>query len=766
MNTTVYVQLGWLRTAVTWVYEHSLKPLFDLMSNVISMIFDAFFSYVLLPILKGVYGMQIEVFKALFMNILYNLLFRFTRVLMWVLDAVENIFRTFAGLNPVYIQDANGKLHESTSLLVALFQNSNIRGALLGMIMVSFVLCFLTSIFATIRAIGDLGGNDGKIRSINRVMRLTGRALLRLILIPLMGLFLVVLGDAVLLSIDNATNAEHADVSDILFTMSTLDAVRKDVKDGDSQFYNSSTRSAALAGLKASEAQNYADFGLMDKYRKPYYLGRPVEDEWMRPIKEALGTADTKKREFMAEVLETFDIRRMDYFIAIGGTVLFIYLFGTMAVSMIARIFDCVILLLVEPFFAATMPLDEGKKFDKWQEVFIGRLISGYGMIVGVNIYLKVIALVFSGKVAFFGEGTTPSVDYITRLVFILAGAYAITQAGPVVTGIMSAQAGAREKEMMTQGGVITRAAMGVMTAPGRFAASLVWNEGVAAAKGGVAELFSGKYSLLNGGNPRPGVGDAFGTPGAGKGPGGAPFNGKKIEGPGGTAIQTGTGIGGTGGAGTGGGAFGGKKGEPGTASPVPTVGSAINGTETDLAGTLGTNGTAGTGQQFTESNKPTGFEGPLGGLDAPIGGAKPGVFSFLDQPGEQNEEYTWIGQRDQEEREERKKYEELLGSQFDDIALNAAESETGMDLNGDGFIVGSINDVDDEQAEYEEMLGTQFDQEFQKAAEYETGLDLDGDGFVGSINDVDDDDDTPVIDTSGLLGKDPEPTVPGVDHQ
>ncbi len=725
MNTTVYVQLGWLQTAVTWVYQHSLKPLFDLMSNVISTIFDAFFSYVLLPILKGVYGVQIEVFKALFMNILYNLLFRFTRVVMWVLDAVENIFRTFAGLNPVYIQDANGKLHESTSLLVALFQNSNIRGALLGMIMVSFVLCFLTSIFATIRAIGDLGGNDGRIRSINRVMRLTGSALLRLILIPLMGLFLVVLGDAVLLSIDNATNAEHTEVSDILFTMSTLDAVRKDVKDGDSEFYNSSTRSAALAGLKASEAQKYADFGLMDKYRKPYYLGRPVEDEWMRPIKEALGTADTKKREFMAEVLETFDIRRMDYFIAIGGTVLFIYLFGTMAVSMIARIFDCVILLLVEPFFAATMPLDEGKKFDKWQEVFIGRLISGYGMIVGVNIYLKVIALVFSGKVAFFGEGTTPSVDYITRIVFILAGAYAITQAGPVVTGIMSAQAGAREKEMMTQGGVITRAAMGVMTAPGRFAASLVWNEGVAAAKGGVAELFSGKYSLLNGGNPRPGVGDAFGTPGAGKGPGGAPFNGKKIEGPGGTAIQTGTGIGGTGGAGTGGGAFGGKKGEPGTASPVPTVGSAINGTETDLAGTLGTNGTAGTGQQFTESNKPTGFEGPLGGLDAPIGGAKPGVFSFLDQPGEQNEEYTWIGQRDQEEREERKKYEELLGSQFDDIALNAAESETGMDLNGDGFIVGSINDVDD-----------------------------------------DDDDDTPVVDTSGMLGKDPDPIVPGVDHR
>ena len=119
MNAPVYVQLGWLQTAVNWVYEHSLKPLFDFVSNLLSTIISGFFEYVLLPLLEKVFGVQIEIFKAIVMNMLYNQLFRLTRVVMWALDAVENAFRTFAGLNPVYVQDANGKMQERSNEMEA-----------------------------------------------------------------------------------------------------------------------------------------------------------------------------------------------------------------------------------------------------------------------------------------------------------------------------------------------------------------------------------------------------------------------------------------------------------------------------------------------------------------------------------------------------------------------------------------------------------------------------------------------------------------------
>ncbi|MCR5674368.1 MAG: hypothetical protein K6G16_01535 [Lachnospiraceae bacterium] len=680
MSTTVYVQLGWLQTAITWVYQHTLSPLFDKLGNIISAIHKNLFQRLLLPILEGLFGVQIDLFKALFMNMIYNWLFRLTRVVMWALDAVENAFRTFAGLNPVYVQNDAGVMEKKSSLLLALTMNRGVQTAILGMMMASFVLCFLTALFATIRSIGDFGGEDGKSRSVGKVLRLTMNALLRLILIPVMSLFLVVLGDALLQAMENATNAEHAAVSDILFTMSTLDAVRDDVPAGDAAYYNSSTRSAALA-KKGASASDYADYGLKDKYRKTYYLGEPV-DGLMGTIKEALGSGNTKKREVMAEVLKTFDIRRIDYFIAIGGTILFIYLFGTMAVVMISRIFDCLLLLMVEPFFAATMPLDEGKKFDTWQEVFLGKLISGYGAIVAMNIYLQVIALVFEGKVAFFGAGTTPAVDYLTRLFFVLMGAYAITQAGPLVTGIMSAQAGAREKEMMTMGNKLTATAMSLVTAPARKLASYVWKEGVDAASKGAASLV-GNAGIVGRGNPTPGVGDAFGKMGK-NGPTNVQFNGKKIDTGTGTAVtQTGTGSGGA--TGPGGTAFSGKKGGPGTG---------VVGT-----GTLGQEGTVGegSGQQFTQTSKPNSFDGPMGGLDAPIGSDKPGAFDFLNQPGDENQEYTWIGQRDKEEREEREAYEKMLGTQLDEAVMAAAESETGMDLDGDGFVTGSINDVDDD---------------------------------------------------------------------
>ncbi len=701
MNAMVYVQLGWLQTAVNWVYSHALKPLFDVVSNVFATIQKGLFEYVLLPILETALSRQIEILKALVLNILYNWLFRLTRVVMWALDAVENSFRTFAGLNPVYVQNANGAMEKKSSLLLAMVTSNGFIGAMLGMILIGFTLCFLTSLFATIRSMGDFGGEDGRKNSVGKVLRLTGNAMLRLILIPLMALFLVTLGDAVMHAIENATNSDHVAVSDILFTMSTMDAVRDDVPDGDSRFYNSSTRTAAMAGMKTKQASQYADYGLKDKYRKDYYLGKPV-DGVMGTVKEFLGSGDTKKRSVMTEVLKTFDIRRIDYFIAIGGTILFIYLFGTMAISMISRILDCLLLLCVEPFFAAMMPIDEGKKFDTWQQVFLGRLISGYGMIVGVNVYLKVIGLIFEGKVAFFGEGTTPAVDYITRLLFVLMGAYAITQAGPLVTGIMNSQAGAREKEMNSQGAQMQRAMMGAAVALPKAVAGSMWKIGTEAAKDKAVSFFKSN-SITGGGNPQPGIGDAFGTPGSKNGPTGVQFGGKKVDGGGGTVKQTGTGLGSTG-IGTGGTAFSGKKGEPGS---TPTAGAAGNvGTE----GLLGTGGLApsdgGSGQQFTQTNKPNTRQDPLDGLDAPLDLGKPGAFDFMNQPGDQNQEYTWIGMRDQEEREEKKKYEELLGSQLDDIAMNAAESETGMDLNGDGtiggngmdddFIIGSINDGDD----------------------------------------------------------------------
>ena len=222
MNGYVYVQLGWLSRAVEYCYSHAIEPVFNALINLIGTIQRIMFENVLLPILQAALSVQVELVKAILSNIIYNMLFKVMNILLKVLDAIEGTFRTFAGLNPVFIWDqSTGEMRKGNSLLVELFRTDHVQHILLFMIMTAFALTFLVSIVATIKSIGDFGEH----RPVNKVLRLMGRALGRLILIPFISLFLVVLGDQLLKAIDVATNAARAPVSNIVFTMSTLDAV-------------------------------------------------------------------------------------------------------------------------------------------------------------------------------------------------------------------------------------------------------------------------------------------------------------------------------------------------------------------------------------------------------------------------------------------------------------------------------------------------------------------------------------------------------------
>ncbi len=740
MYVRAFVQLGFLQKCLNWIYDHILSPLFDFMTSLFNTLFSTLFNYVLLPLLEMQYKFAIQLTITLLENFIYDLLYRITKILLWVLDAVEKTFRLFGGLLPVYTQ-SNGTYVESGSFLLTIFRNNYIVAALFGMIGASFVLCFLVSLIATAKSIFDMEEDDRKRRTASKVLRLTANALLRMLLIPVMALFMITLGDAVLKSIDMATNPSQASVSNVIFTMGTLDAVR--TKDfSDAAYYNSTTRASALAGASQQVINSTSDFGLTDKYRKPFYEGTKLNN-------------GTLMRDDITVVLKTFDIRRIDYVITIGGAILFIYIFGMMAVSMVMRAFDCILLLLVEPFFAAYMPLDDGEHFKTWQDTFIGRLVSCYGMVVAINVYLGVIELIFSNKVSFFGPGTTPGVVYLVNLIFVLVGAYAIIQAGPIITGIMSENAASRELEGIQSGQKLTTAAMSAASYPFRRVAGYLFNKAVGAASDGVAELLD---STKSGAPAKPGQGDAFGKPGSSSQGQGSQFTGKK---PGGDAPSANVPASGT--------ASTSK-----TPATTPKKGAAFAGAKPTGAQPAGVQGTDTTIIETTEEAPKTGAAAtakkparpkakpvtasikaePIESLDsiaetaataqqkdkkpaqskakktgdkasgdkalkaaigaqiledianAPLDGQQQGFDPNQPQKGQMdysflaagntdamNHDYVWVGQEAQKEEKKKKEMDELLKAEIDEAALLAAESGTGLDLNGDGAVTGTKSD-------------------------------------------------------------------------
>lgn len=432
----VYVQLGFISKCVDYVVDHILAPAFEKVMEIISYVHKTVFSKILEPLLSRVFGVQIEFFKSLLIKYFSELFYKLEVTVLKILSAMEKAFRLFAGLEPVYYDEK-----EKGSLLLALFQSSYFTKALFILTFIGIILSLLFALIGTVKGMADLEGK----KPVSKVMRYMARSLLTLVLVPIMSLFFVVLVDAILKQVDVATKPGKGSLADTIFVISTLDAVKEEMH--DSAIYNSSTRAVALKKYSG----NAPVFGIEDYYRGDFYHG------------------GMKMWSSSTKVMNVFDIKKIDYIVGIGGGLLYIYLIGTSCIVVISRLFDILTLLIVSPIFASTMPIDEGERYKKWMDTFLAKLVSGYGLIVGMNVYLGITTIIIKGDVRFFGEGTTEAVDYLVRLLFMAVGAYAVTQAGPIVTTIMNVQAGRQEAQTIAQGS-------GIMARPFNSAAGMIGN--------------------------------------------------------------------------------------------------------------------------------------------------------------------------------------------------------------------------------------------------------------------------------------------------
>ncbi|MBR6239106.1 MAG: hypothetical protein IKQ83_08680 [Lachnospiraceae bacterium] len=463
----VYVQLGFISKCVDYVLDHILTPAFEKLMEIITYVHKTVFSKILEPLLSRIFGAQIEFFKSLLIRYFSELFYRLEVTVLKILTAMEDAFRMFAGLEPVYY-----KGEKKGSLLLAVFQSPYFIRALILLTFLGILLSFLFALIGTVKGMADLEGK----KPVSKVMRYMARSLLTLVLVPIMSLFFVVLGDAILKQVDTATRPGSGKLADAIFAISTLDAVKEEIS--DSALYNSSTRPVAL---KTTASGTASDFGILDKYRGRFYEGG----------KKLWGSS--------TEVMKFFDVKRIDYIVGIGGGMLYIYLIGTSCIVVICRIFDLLTLLIVSPFFASTMPIDDGERYKKWMDTFLAKLVSGYGLIIGMNVYLGITTIIIKGDIKFFGEGTTESIDYLVRLLFMAVGAYAVTQAGPIVTTIMNVQAGRME------GQAIARCS-GIMATPVNALTGVI-GKGVSNILGRAWNNISGKGNHK--GQDVPGVTDA-----------------------------------------------------------------------------------------------------------------------------------------------------------------------------------------------------------------------------------------------------------------
>lgn len=120
----------------------------------------------------------------------------------------------------------------------------------------------------------------------------------------------------------------------------------------------------------------------------------------------------------------------------------------------IKRIFDLLLLYVASPFFVASVPLDGGEKFGAWRNMFMAKLVSGFGSIISMEIYLIFAPLMISGNITLMSNegGIKKGLDYVLKVLFLLGGMYSVYQSQNLIVQLINYQAGQQDSQTVSTG--------------------------------------------------------------------------------------------------------------------------------------------------------------------------------------------------------------------------------------------------------------------------------------------------------------------------
>ena len=178
-----------------------------------------------------------------------------------------------------------------------------------------------------------------------------------------------------------------------------------------------------VSSMGAEENEQFINGGFDDALRRSYINGE----------KDFLSFGD---------VYEDFAITQINYLIGIIAALACILFLAKVILMFIVRMLNLILLYVVSPLFASSMSLDEGSRFQNWTQSFVMQLLAAYAGVVMMRIYLLVVPIVVNSDLKFFEPGTYAShLTIYGQLLFVLAGAWAVSRATNLISGALTGHA-------------------------------------------------------------------------------------------------------------------------------------------------------------------------------------------------------------------------------------------------------------------------------------------------------------------------------------
>ncbi|MGN0682626.1 MAG: Mbov_0396 family ICE element transmembrane protein [Oscillospiraceae bacterium] len=468
----------------------------DLFATIITFLFNFLFAIALQIIVRASAGF------------LYSLLL----ALLALVDLFEGVFNIFAGTKTVTYN--NEKMYLFDLFMV----EGTVQRALIFITFIGVALCFIFTIYSVMKSMGSYILENK--RPVSEVLKTAMKSCIAFLMVPIMAYFGIQLSTVILTSTERAimqsTGSDSSPkLSSIVFLAGTFN------DDDPDASYTDELRAPYFYGdTDWSDASALDEFTMMPSLNIDAlvnFFNNLTEEVPNDALEESDGSNKSSGTNYAIDEIETddtysdyMDIADVLFKDLYNYPLVYILSIGVILIMLCAifvfirKIIELIILYITSPIFVSTMPLDGGATFKRWRDMFIGKLFSGFGIVISMKLVMIFVPVIMSSTIKF---SNVSALDVTIKIIFITGALFAAWKSNTTVLEIINPELAAadRASAAVVAGAVkmaaekAVQAGMAAATGGGSAAAGAA-AKGAAGAAGGAGGAAGGASGALGGG--------------------------------------------------------------------------------------------------------------------------------------------------------------------------------------------------------------------------------------------------------------------------
>ena len=378
-----------------------LSGIFDGIKNIIKIVGNI--GNILTGFFQSIIGIIYSIFYYLFMSVCQISTF------------AEMLFKKFAGIDTMVTNDG------SVKDIVTIFISSNeVWGLFVSIIVLSIILLFLFTFIAIIKSEFSL---DVKGSAKGPIIARALKSLAMFIVVPTVSVMGIYAVNALTQTINGMfRNGNEVSISNQIFYVSAYNANRARQ---DSDNFKTYITGGTVKGLLGDEYKLDSNTKNRDggTFNNPDTVAYEIDiafrgnrkasgDNWVTldPLSaiDANISVDSMLTQYTIYLSDYFSpwnvgtvsyyyrLADFDYLLGLATSIYMALMLVFMSATLIKRVFEITILLLLAPPLISMAPLDGGSASKKWQGEFIKRVIAIIGPVFAINMYFVLVPVFMS----------------------------------------------------------------------------------------------------------------------------------------------------------------------------------------------------------------------------------------------------------------------------------------------------------------------------------------------------------------------------------